>query len=195
MADFETAYGETEIHEGGYVNDPVDPGGETHRGISRRFHPDWAGWDVIDRYKTDFPSTFAKLINDDQRLVDWSKDLYRRRYWTPILGDQLSDQQMANKVFDTAVNQGVATSIRYLQEGLNLLNRNQRDYADVEVDGRMGKATLAASQQFLALEQGRPDYLLKILNLLQAMKYIQIMRSDPSQRKFARGWLNRVDLR
>lgn len=195
MADFEIAYGETEIHEGGYVNDPVDPGGETHRGVSRRFHPDWVGWEVIDRYKADFPGEDLKRINDDQQLVEWSKDLYRRKYWAPILGDQIKDQQIANKVFDTAVNQGVATSVKYLQEGLNLLNRNQRDYADIEIDGRMGTATLSATDKFLALEQGRPDYLLKILNLLQAMKYIQIMRSNPSQQKFARGWLNRVGLR
>ena len=47
MADFEIAYGETELFEGGYVNDPVDRDGETHRGVARRFHPDWEGWQIV----------------------------------------------------------------------------------------------------------------------------------------------------
>jgi lysozyme family protein len=53
MADFEIAYGETELREGGYVNDPVDRGGETHRGVARKFHPDWSGWKIIDQIKQD----------------------------------------------------------------------------------------------------------------------------------------------
>ena len=39
MADFNDAFDETMGHEGGYVNDSNDAGGETYRGISRRFNP------------------------------------------------------------------------------------------------------------------------------------------------------------
>ncbi len=195
MADFEIAYGETELHEGGYVNDPDDRGGETHRGVSRRFHPDWPGWAMIDQIKRDHPDDFVRRINDDSRLVELSKQLYRQKFWGPILGDRIPDQHVANKVFDTGVNQGVATSVRYLQEGLNLLNRHQANYPDVAVDGAMGEATLGALRSFLELEGDRPDYLLKIMNIMQAGKYLEIMRADGTQEKFARGWLNRVDLR
>ena len=195
MADFEIAYGETEIREGGYVNDPVDPGGETHRGVARRFHPDWEGWEIIDKYKADFPEDFKRRINDDQKLVDLSKALYRKKYWNPIRGDEIPDQHIANKVFDTGVNQGVATSVRYLQEGLNLLNRDQKNYPDIEVDGKFGDLTLKTLKSFLKLENDQPDYLLKMMNVMQAAFYIDVMRRKPSQQKFARGWLNRVDLR
>lgn len=195
MADFEIAYGETEIREGGYVNDPVDPGGETHRGVARRFHPDWEGWKIIDRYKVEFPDDFKRRINEDQKLVDLSKQLYRVKYWDPIRGDDIPNQHIANKVFDTGVNQGVATSVRYLQEGLNLLNRDQKSYPDIEVDGEFGDQTLEAMKSFLKLEGDQPDYLLKMLNVMQANFYIEIMRRKPSQQKFARGWMNRVDLR
>ncbi len=194
MADFEIAYGETELFEGGSVNDPVDRRGETHRGAARRFHPDWEGWQIVDQYKKDYPDDFKRRINDDQRLVDLSRQLYREKFWDPIKGDEISNQQVANKVFDTGVNQGVATSVKYLQDGLNLLNRDQQNYEDIEVDGKVGQATIGALENFLELEDGQPDYLLKILNILQAMKYIEIMRNNSSQERFARGWLNRVQL-
>ena len=195
MADFDIAYGETEIHEGGYVNDPDDPGGETHRGVSRRFHPDWPGWPIIDRIKADHPDDFVERINSSEQLARLSRELYRERYWVPILGDRIPDQAVANKVFDTGVNQGVATSVGYLQEALNLLNRNGTSYKDVAVDNAMGDQTLTTLNAFLKLENGHPDYLLKILNLLQAMRYIELMRKNPAMEKFARGWLNRVNLR
>ena len=194
-AEFEIAYGETEIREGGYVNDPADRGGETHAGISRRFHPGWAGWQIIDQIKRDHPEDFMKRVDDSERLTQLAKDLYRQHYWAPIRGDEIPNQQIANKLFDTGVNQGVARSVKYLQEGLNLLNRNQQNYADVDIDGRLGNQTLTTLGEFLQLENGRADYLLKLMNLMQANSYIEIMRRDSSQERFARGWLNRVDLR
>lgn len=195
MADFDIAYGETEIREGGYVNDPVDRGGETHRGVARKFHPDWPGWKIVDQIKQDHPNDFKRRINDNVELAALAKELYRQKYWAPIRGDEIPNQHLANKVFDTGVNQGVARSVRYLQEGLNLLNRNQQNYADIKIDGKLGKDTLKTIKQFLALEKGQPDYLLKILNLMQASSYLETMRKDPTQERFARGWLNRVDLR
>lgn len=194
MADFDLAYGETEIREGGYVDDPVDRGGETHRGISRRFHPDWPGWAIIDQIKRDHPVDFKKLVDDNERLAELAKELYRKKYWAPIRGDEIPDQHIANKLFDTGVNQGVARSVSYLQDGLNLLNRNQDNYADIEMDGLLGDQSLATLRQFLQLEKGHPDYLLKLINLMQANSYIEIMRRDPTQERFARGWLNRIDL-
>ena len=38
-------------HEGGYVDDRDDRGGETYRGISRNNFPDWKGWKKIDGFK------------------------------------------------------------------------------------------------------------------------------------------------
>jgi hypothetical protein len=52
-----------------------------------------------------------------------------------------------------------------------------------------------AKRKFLKLENGHPDYLLKLMNLMQANTYVEIMRRDPTQERFARGWLNRVDLK
>ena len=195
MADFDIAYGETELREGGYVNDPVDKGGETHRGVTRKYHGDWPGWKIIEQIKQDHPDDFKDRINANEELASLAKSLYRKKYWAPIRGDELPNQHIANKVFDTGVNQGVARSVRYLQESLNLLNRNQTNYDDVVVDGKMGDNTLGMLKQFIKLEKGQPDYLLKLLNLLQVNFYVEIMKRDSTQEKFARGWLNRVDLK
>ncbi len=48
MANFTQAYNLTSAHEGGYVNDAIDRGGETYRGISRVYHSSWKGWSNID---------------------------------------------------------------------------------------------------------------------------------------------------
>ena len=195
MADFEIAYGETELREGGYVDDPIDKGGETHRGVARKFNGDWPGWKIVDQIKTDHPNDFKDRINASDELALLAKELFRKRYWTPIRGDEIPNQHIANKVFDTGVNQGVARASKYLQEGVNLLNRNQKNYDDIEIDGKLGDETLKTLKVFLKLENDQPDYLLKALNLLQASFYIDIMRRDSTQERFARGWLNRVDLR
>lgn len=195
MSDFEIAYGETELHEGGYVHDPLDRGGETYSGISRKYHPQWEGWQTIDRIKRNHPNDFTRHVNNSHGLIALAKDFYRTQFWQPILGNEIRDQSIANKVFDTAVDQGTATSIQYLQASLNLLNRNQLDYPDIAVDRKMGPRTLAALNDFLKLEKGQPDYLLKLLNLMQANRYVELMERDPTQQKFARGWLNRVNLR
>jgi lysozyme family protein len=78
--------------EGGYVNDPNDPGGETKYGISKRVYPN-----------EDIPNL----------TLDHAKDLYHRDYWLPAGCDALA-YPMDVIVFDTAVNQGVsvATQVR-----------------------------------------------------------------------------------
>lgn len=194
MADFEIAYGETAIFEGGYVNDPVDKGGETHLGIARKFNGDWKGWSIVDQIKAKHPNDYKARINANGKLAELAKDLFRKRYWNPIRGDEIPDQHIANKVFDTGVNMGVSRTVKFLQQGLNLLNRNQKNYSDVDIDGKLGDATLNALVQFLKLEQDKPDYLLKLLNLQQASHYVDIMKRDSTQERFARGWLNRVAL-
>lgn len=51
MAYFGDAFKKLSIKEGGYVNDKDDAGGETYRGISRKYNPTWQGWTMIDSYK------------------------------------------------------------------------------------------------------------------------------------------------
>lgn len=190
MADFRAAFDVTMGHEGGYVNDPNDAGGETYKGIARRYNPDWSGWQVIDAAK-DQPN-FPAALDDTPELQDSVYDFYKQRYWNPFWGDEIPDQQIAIELFDTGVNMGVGRAVKYLQQGLNLLNRNGRLYADLVEDGDFGQNTLNALVTYL--QNDPPDYLLKIMNILQGMHYINYMRKSPVQEKFARGWLKRVEI-
>lgn len=85
-------------HEGGYVNDPHDPGGETNYGISKRAYP-----------------------HEDIRHLtpERAQSLYHRDYWIAVRGDDLPPA-LAMQVFDMAVNAGVGTAIRLLQSTLRV---------------------------------------------------------------------------
>lgn len=91
---FETLIG----HEGGYVNDPRDPGGETRYGISKRAYPD------VD---------IANLT------LEQAKAIYLRDYWQRARCDELPPA-VAFQVFDTAVNSGIGQSIRFLQRAVGV---------------------------------------------------------------------------
>lgn len=96
--DFDTAFRRVIGHEGGYVNDPRDPGGETRYGISRRAYP---GEDIAGM------------------TLDRAREIYRRDYWGPAGCEDLPDG-LRLEVFDAAVNMGVGTSIKLLQRALGV---------------------------------------------------------------------------
>ncbi len=116
---------------------------------------------------------------------------YKQSYWDRFLGDDVPDQAVANELYDTAVNMGVRRGVRFLQAALNLLNRNQRDYADLIVDGWLGSKSLATLQTLLRKDRGS-GALVKLMNLQQGARYLEIMQRDPSQERFARGWIKRA---
>ena len=189
MADFTKAHKKTGRHEGQYARLRHDRGGETYAGIARAHHPEWSGWIIIDGHKTmpDFPANLATA----PELPGMLAGFYRQEYWRPIGGDQIADQAIADELFDTAVLHGPAVAGRFLQRCLNTLNRGQKLYPDLTVDGRIGPATLAT----LALLPGPDiDLLYKQLNVLQGAYIIEIMERDPTQEDFCRGWFTRVTI-
>lgn len=103
MADFLPAYNITKGHEGGYVNDPTDKGGETYSGISRKFWPRWPGWRLVDAAKP--LKRGAKIKNDD--LEKLTRDFYEKEFWiAQAKGHLIHSQPMANFIYDTVVNHG-----------------------------------------------------------------------------------------
>lgn len=181
MANFGISFDKTMGHEGFYSNDPTDAGGETYRGISRKFHPAWDGWEIIDIQKPD-------IIHAD--LDPHVRQFYRDHYWNP---NKLTNftQEISNEIFDSGVNMGIGRVAKYFQEALNYLNRNQVVFADLLVDGDIGNKTISAYKKLP--DTDRP-VLLKILNILQGNHYLEYMKKDPTQEKYARGWLARVSL-
>jgi lysozyme family protein len=115
VAKFELSIETILKHEGGYVNDPDDPGGETNFGISKRQYP-----------KLDI----AGLTIEQARV------LYRQDYWKY---DEIISQPVATKVFDMAVNMGHGRAHRILQEALQNVGE------PVRIDGVLGPQTIKAA--------------------------------------------------
>ena len=125
MANFEIAYKRTAKFEGGYVDDPNDRGGETYAGISRRAHPKWAGWATIDGAKKE--QNFPKNLSSNVVLQQQVRTLYRNNYWTPIWGDRIKRQEVANELYDFGVNAGVGTSIKLQQRQFKMKETGKMD--------------------------------------------------------------------
>lgn len=188
MAEFEKAYFKTMGHEGGYVNDPDDAGGETYGGISRVYNPSWEGWNVIDDHLS---TSYPESLDDNDELQDVVENFYEQHYWDVNRLDEVASQAVADEMFDTGVNMGINRAAKFLQESLNYLNRNSLIFGDLVVDGKIGRASLSALNSVLINDE---EVLLKIMNVLQGMHYLNYMRKSPTQEKYARGWFQRVSL-
>lgn len=189
MANFEISYKNIEKNEGWYSNDSVDLGGETYKGISRRYNPSWCGWVIIDGYKTKpgFPNTAYNDANLDSKV----KEFYKSNYWDVNLLDEFTSQHLANELLDTGVNMGVGRAAEFLQKALNYLNKNGVLYADLVVDGVIGNNTLKSLNACISYRG--ESFVYKIMNILQGNHYLEFMSKSPIQEKFAYGWLDRVE--
>lgn len=190
MARFELAVQRLLAYEGGYSNHPIDRGGETFYGISRRWYPEWDGWRLVDAVKV----RNGSFTNDDidTEIHQAVLKFYHDNYWVKINGDKITVQEIADELLEVAVNVGIIPAVRFLQEACNLLNRNGKLYADIKVDGKIGAQTLAMVEQ--CIKRRGVYILLNLMNLLQAEYYIEILRRHPEQEEFVLGWLNRIDI-
>jgi lysozyme family protein len=198
MADFNYAYENTMTAEGGYSNVATDRGGETYMGISRKNFPDWPGWSIIDRYKGQVhQKSFNDMLADNVELQKMVRAFYNEHFWPSQL--ERLDQDIANEIFDTGVNQGLGTSIKYFQQALNALNRNQKDYPNLPVDGGIGPLSLSSYDSLMATAKypGRSynkvvKALLKLMNYYQMKRYLDMIEKDENQEVFLFGWTERV---
>lgn len=81
-------------HEGGYVNDPRDPGGETKYGISKRSYPN---------------------VDIKNLTIEQAKSIYKKDFWDKLRCDELSFE-VAVILFDMGVNSGISRAVRILQK-------------------------------------------------------------------------------
>jgi lysozyme family protein len=107
--------------EGGYSNNPADPGGATNHGITQRY------LDNARRTRPTLPVSVKDITPAD------ATSLYAADQWQAVKGDSLP-AHVAAVAFDGAVNEGPGTVVTLLQQALNL-----------KVDGIMGPGTVAAA--------------------------------------------------
>ncbi len=188
MADFRKSYGKLKVYEGLYSDIAKDNGGETYMGISRKFHPEWQGWAIIDSAKKN--NRFYDILTNDTKLKELTMNFLCGNVWTVIKGDLIDDQLTADEIFEMSVNLGNKTAVKILQRAINLLNRNQRLYYDIAVDGITGNETIKTLKICL---YNNPKLLFNLLNFYQAMLYINLMEKNRDNEIFI-GWFNRIEI-
>ena len=143
--------------EGGYTNDPKDPDGETKYGISKRAYPN---------------------LNIKDLTIAQVKNIYSRDYWTKIRGDELPPK-IARVAFDFAVNAGVGTSIKSIQ-----------NLCGLKEDAVFGSKTLSAIID-RAEKKGELPVALDLLEI--RLNYlISIVFKRNSSIIYLKGWTRRV---
>ena len=157
MADFDAAVTKTLINEGGarITDDPNDRGGLTKYGISQRSYP-----------------------NEDIRNLteQRAKEIYKRDYWDKVNGDNIQSQQVAENIFDTAVNMGPKTANRLAQMALEI----------EPVDGISGPQTVGA------LNAKDPESFIAEYTIAKIARYAAICNRNRTQTKYLLGWVNRA---
>ena len=115
MTDFDKAFDLLIGNEGGYVNNPADPGGETNWGITRTV-------------------AVANGYAGDMRIMpkETAKQIYKKMYWDKLQCDQLPFI-VAFQLFDAGVNHGNSQAVKFLQRALSVVD-----------DGVIGAKTIAA---------------------------------------------------
>lgn len=164
--------------EGGYVNDPADSGGETNFGIT----------EAVAR-----ANGYTGAMVDMPREVAFA--IYSAKYWDSVNADVLYclSWVVTEEVVDTGVNVGTHRAGVFLQRALNVLNRREKLYRDVKVDGAIGPATISALRAYL--DNRSEKTLAKALNCLQGAFYIELAERREKDERSVYGWLkNRVVL-
>lgn len=134
--------------EGGYVNDPEDPGGETNKGVTIAVFQNCAH----ELLGIDPTSDNLKALTDAQAGI-----IYKALYWNKIQGDAIALQDLANIVCDFFVNAG-SHATKLLQTVMLQMGAN------VAVDGVIGPGSIAAlnglpqAEVYRRYKQGRIEY-------------------------------------
>lgn len=162
MTAFERALKLTFGYEGGFANDPDDPGGRTMMGVTEAVYHDWL-------------RSHAKPLTDVADItIQEASDLYRERYWDDGGCDRLPDM-LAVTHFDACVNHGVRQAIKLLQRAVGTAD-----------DGQVGPNTIGAAN---SVDEDRAvrEYIRKRTDF-----YVWLWMNRPNMRKFMGGWISRV---
>lgn len=170
MSDLKISISKTILNEGGYVDNPADPGGATKYGVTQRDITGLPG----------FPVNVADLTTDQ------ATDYYLQYYWkkfgekgvaASIFYPQISNQAMLDKIFDMSVLFGIAEIVMLIQHILLLTE-----------DGFFGAQTLDK------VNESDPVSFLNVLKTVIVSHAIGIANAKPSEREFLAGWIRRVNL-
>lgn len=159
--------------EGGYVNDPRDPGGETNHGVTKKV--------AVENGYT------APMIQMPQEVAIeiYTKQFAEKPGFAPFA--DLSPA-VAHKLIDAGANTGTGRPSVWLQTALNRLNRGGRDYPTIQVDGKVGPGTVSAYRGLVKV-RGKVkacELVIKAMDAQQGSYYLSLTHLPD----FTVGWLD-----
>ena len=147
MGLFEPANEKTGGHEGGYSKNPNDRGGETIFGIARKFWGDWEGWSILDTIKIgtgvntkEERRELTRLLKANTRFMGMVDSFYEENFFHKYHLDIIDSQPIVEVTYDILVNGG--RPFTWMQELLNIQNRQEKDWDDITVDGKFGNMSI-----------------------------------------------------
>lgn len=165
------------FYEGGYSDDPDDPGGKTKYGITERVAREYGYLGSIEDLTQEQANKIYTELYVDQPHFNLLLEI------NPAIG---------HKLIDAGVNVGTMRVSLWFQQTLNAFSRDGADYKKIPEDGIIGKKTIEAYQ---ALEKKRGkvkacELVLKALDGQQSSYYLKLAAYS----KYTVGWVdNRVE--
>ena len=151
----------------GFANDPLDNGGATMIGVTIGTYRTYC------RYKGKKLPSITDLKNITYK--EW-RDVVHSLFWSKWKADLIEDQNVANMIVDWVWASGQGIGIKRVQKILG-----------VTADGIVGPKTLAAVNSANA-----DDLFTKVYNA-RAAHFNSIVKNNPSQKKWLKGWMNRIN--
>jgi lysozyme family protein len=163
MSDFRTFLKKILKWEGGYANHPNDRGGCTNKGI------------ILSTYRQYFGA--SKTCEDLKKITDEEVEhIYKKGFWDACRCDDMNSWQVAHLIADWAVNSGVRNAAKGVQK-----------IVGAKADGIIGPLTIKAINEreekelFESIKEARKEF------------YENIVKRNPSQKVFLKGWMNRLN--
>ncbi|ATN93503.1 putative secretion activating protein [Pseudoalteromonas phage J2-1_QLiu-2017] len=162
-----------------YTNHEDDSGGPTKFGITE---------DTLKSLPLDLE--VKDLTKEDAIFIYYQEYYHKPKY--ELLVD-IGFDRLAEELFDTGVNMGVRTGIKFLQRTLNVFNNKQKYYDDLKVDGYLGTKTISAIKDLVYIRGASKTeaVLFNSVNSLQAARYIELAENDEKDETFVWGWISK----
>lgn len=165
------------LHEGGYVNNPKDAGKRTNLGITQKVYEDFLGKKLLG---SDIDAPKGQPMSEAETVMrNMPKGnaiaIYKKDYWDKVQGDKIKNYGVAFALFDQAVNRGHKKVVSQAQEILK-----------IPVDGVAGANFVSAINKY------DPKKFLDKFIEMSKQSYINIVKNNPSQVTFLKGWLSRI---
>lgn len=165
MNNFDKAFEQLILIEGGYSNHPYDSGKATKYGIT----------EIVARsngYKADMK----------ELPIGLAKTIYKKSYWDINRLDEIKNYYIQEELFECGVNCGPSTALKMMQRAYNTLVTDNM----ICVDGKIGNKTISAINNCKFI-----DDLYNTANLLQGNRYIELAERDEKYKSFYKGWIRK----